>query len=247
MDLPSVETLIVLALITAAAYAVYGLTGFGNVVIAMPLMLIFLPLHIAAPIAMLHGLFAGSTVGIAERRHANLRELGYLLPFVLIGQTVGTTLLIHVAEKYLLFVLGMFLIGYSGWRLLANPAEKPLARAWALPLGVVGGIFSALFGTGGVIFTVFLTRRIADKQVLRATNNLMVLLAAISRGLLLLSTGFFSRLQVWQLTVLLLPFVFVGLYAGNHLHSRASTQRVMQAIWLILIAAGANLIRQGSM
>lgn len=245
MDVLSPELLIYLALITFAAYAVYGLTGFGNVAIALPVMLFFMPLHTAIPITMLHGLFAGSTVGIAKRRHADLGELRLLAPFVVIGLVLGATILVYVPEKYLLYLLGLFLVCYSCWSLLSPSVSKQIARGWAAPLGVIGGIFSATFGTGGVLYMVFLVGRIRDKESLRATSNLIVFAVAVARLLLLLSTGFLTRDHVLLLTALLLPFVFLGLYAGNHLHSRVSLQRILQAIWLILIAAGINVIRQG--
>jgi uncharacterized membrane protein YfcA len=155
MDVLSPELLIYLALTTFAAYAVYGLTGFGNVAIALPVMLFFMPLHTAIPITMLHGLFAGSTVGIAKRRHADLGELRLLAPFVLIGLILGATILVYVPEKYLLYLLGLFLVCYSCWSLLSPSVSKQIARGWAAPLGVVGGIFSATFGTGGVLYMVF--------------------------------------------------------------------------------------------
>ena len=245
MDLPTPELLISLALITTAAYAVYGLTGFGAAVTGMPFMLILIPLHIAVPVMMVHGLFAGALIGIRTRRHADLGELRILLPYLIIGLILGTTILVQIPEKYLLLLLGAFLLGYSGWSLLFRPVSKPIAVAWAAPLGIIGGIFSGIFGTGGAIYTVFLVRRIQDKNVLRATTSLLVLIAALFRLLMLLLTGFFSRDNVLQLIILLLPFVFLGLYLGNHFHRRTSLRRIMQTIWLILIVAGINVIRQG--
>lgn len=247
MILPSADILVGLALITFTAYDVYGLTGFGNVAIALPLMLIFMPLHTAIPIAMLHGLFGGSTVGIAKRRHADFGELRILAPFVVIGLILGTSILVYVPEKYLLYLLGIFLVCYSCWSLLSPSVNKQIARGWAAPIGIIGGIFSATFGTGGVLFIVFLAGRIRDKETLRATSNLIIFAATVARLLLLLSTGFLTRDHVLLLTGLLLPFVILGLYAGNHLHSRVPLQRILQVIWLILIVAGINVIRQGLM
>jgi hypothetical protein len=134
-------------------------------------MLIFMPLHTAIPIAMLHGLFGGSTVGIAKRRHADFGELRILAPFVVIGLILGTSILVYVPEKYLLYLLGIFLVCYSCWSLLSPSVNKQIARGWAAPIGIIGGIFSATFGTGGVLFIVFLAGRIRDKETLRATSN----------------------------------------------------------------------------
>lgn len=245
MDLPSIGILISLALIITLAFAIYGLTGFGAVVAGMPFMVIFIPLQTAVTVMLIFSLFAGSAVGIRQRRSVDLREIWRLLPFLTIGLVLGTSILIYVLEKYLLLLLGIFLLCYSSWSLLFRPVSKPIAVTWAAPLGIVGGIFSAIFGTGGPIYTIYLVRRITDKHVLRATTNLMVLISAISRLVLFLMSGFFARDDVLQLALFLLPFVFLGLFVGHRLHSRVSLTRIMQAIWLILIVAGVNVFREG--
>lgn len=246
MDLPTLDILIGLALIISIAYTVYGLTGFGSTVTGLPFLLIFIPLHIAAPMMQVYDLIAGSIVGIRNRRSADLRELWHLAPFLLIGLALGTTILIQVPEKYLLLVLGVFLVCYSSWSLFFQPASTPIAAGWAALFGTVGGIFTAIFGTGGPIYTVFLTRRIQDKEVLRATASLMIFIAGATRLLLLLVTGYFSRdHNTLQLALFLLPFLFLGIFVGSYLHRRFSSQHFMKAIWLILIVAGVNVFRQG--
>lgn len=245
MLLPSVDILVALALITTLAFAVYGLTGFGAVVAGMPFMVIFMPLQTAITLMLIFTLVAGSAVGVRERRFADQKELWRLLPFLFIGFVLGTSILIYVPEKYLLLLLGAFLLCYSSWSLFFRPVSKPIAAIWAMPLGIVGGIFSIIFGTGGPIYTIFLARRITDKHVLRATTSLMVFISTVIRLALFLLAGLLSRDDVLQLALFLLPFVFLGLFVGHRLHTRFSIHRIMQVIWLILIVAGVNVLRQG--
>ncbi|MBN8473887.1 sulfite exporter TauE/SafE family protein [Sulfuritalea sp.] len=245
MILPSADILVSLALIITIAFAIYGLTGFGAVVAGMPFMVIFIPLQTAVTLMLVFSLFAGSAVGIRQRQAVDFREIWRLLPYLLVGLVLGTSILIQVPEKYLLFLLGMFLLCYSSWSLFFRPVSEPIAVGWAAPLGIGGGFFSALFGTGGPIYTIYLVRRITDKHVLRATTSLMVLISAISRFVLFLMTGFFARDDVLQLALFLLPFVFLGLFVGHYLHRRFPLYRIMQAIWLILMVAGVNVVRQG--
>jgi uncharacterized membrane protein YfcA len=40
----------------------------------------------------------------------------------------------------------------------------------------------------------------------------------------------------------LLPCSLLGLFLGSRLHSRLPAERVVQAIWVILIAGGVSLV-----
>jgi uncharacterized membrane protein YfcA len=245
MALPPIDTLVMLALIVSLAYAIYGLTGFGAIIAGMPFLLIFIPLHTAAPIMQVYSLAAGSMVANQKRGSADLRELWYLAPFMLLGLTIGTTILIYVPEKYLLLLLGVFLVCYSSWSLFFQPVGKPIAVAWASLFGTAGGIFSAIFGTGGPLFAIFLARRIDDKEVLRTTTNLVLFIAGAIRLLMLVITGFFSRDEVIHLGLLLLPCAVAGVLVGSRLHRRVSLRFSMQATWLVLIVAGITVVQQG--
>jgi uncharacterized membrane protein YfcA len=111
-----------------------------------------------------------------------------------------------------------------------------------MPLGTVGGVFSALFGTGGPIYTIYLARRISDKSQLRATVSTLILVSAAARLAALLVAGVYAKRELLVLTALLLPCMLLGLYVGNRLHDRLPTQRVVQIIWSLLLVSSVSLI-----
>ena len=79
MDVLSPELLIYLALTTFAAYAVYGLTGFGNVAIALPVMLFFRSYRKPQ--------FYISALQAAGFRGVEVQTIRLDLPFMLISAT----------------------------------------------------------------------------------------------------------------------------------------------------------------
>jgi uncharacterized membrane protein YfcA len=107
---------------------------------------------------------------------------------------------------------------------------------------MAGGVFTALFGTGGPIYTIYLARRLDDKAVLRATISSLIFVTGFSRLVLFSSAGLYKQPSLLLLAAILLPCALLGLYAGSHLHSRLPAQRVVQAIWVILIAGGISLV-----
>jgi uncharacterized membrane protein YfcA len=241
-DILQLSTFAPLALIIVFAYVVFGLTGFGSAITAMPLLVLVLPLRMAVPLMLVFDLASGLLIGLKNRRHIDRREALRLIPFMLVGMAVGVLALVRTPERRLLVVLGVFILAYAAWSLLTRAAPRPMAPAWAAPFGIVGGTFTALFGTGGPFYTIYLTRRIGDKLALRATISGVLLFSAVSRLVLFSSAGLYGQPGLPLLAASLLPFAMGGLYAGNRLHQAMPAERVKQAIWVVLIVGGISLI-----
>jgi uncharacterized membrane protein YfcA len=236
------HTIVQLALIIAFAYTVMGVTGFGSSITAMPLLVLLVPLRVAVPLMLVFDLVSSLLLGLRNRRHIALREGARLLPFMLAGMAIGVLALVKAPERVLLVVLGLFILGFAAWSLLVRGRPRPLAPGWAFPFGTVGGIFTALFGTGGPFYTIYLTRRLDDKLALRATISGVLMFSAVARLLLFSSAGLYKQDALPLLAALLLPFALGGLYLGNRLHQWLPAERIKQAIWVVLIAGGASLV-----
>lgn len=247
IDLPWV-TLLSAALIVMVAYTVYGLTGFGSAIIAIPLLAHIFPLRFAVPMMLVFDLFTGLLLGLKNHKHFDRQELLRLLPYLLLGMVAGVTLLVQASERWLLLVLGLFVLGYASWSLLRKAVPTPVSQAWAVPAGVVGGAFTALYGTGGPIYMIYLARRLPDKTVMRATIGVLIFGTALVRLVLFTGSGFYTQPGLLPLAFALLPFAVIGYLAGSHLHTRINNQRATQAVWLLLIAGGISLLwRVGAM
>jgi uncharacterized membrane protein YfcA len=236
------DTLAPLAFIIMFAYTVYGLTGFGSTITAMPMLVLLIPLRMAVPLMLVFDLTSGLLLGLKNRRHIAASEMLRIAPFMLGGMALGVLALVRAPERTLLVILGLFILGYAAWSLAVRAAPQPLSGAWAAPFGTVGGIFTALFGAGGPFYTIYLTRRLPDKLALRATISGVLLFSAAARLVLFSSAGLYRQPALPLLAALLLPCALAGLYLGNRLHQRLPAERIRQAVWVVLIAGGASLI-----
>lgn len=244
MTIP-VETVVWSAVIVTLAYTVFGLTGFGASITAVPLLTHFFPLRFAVPMMLVFDLCAGLLLGWKNRGSIDKNELWHLIPFMLVGIVLGATALVKAPEDFLLLALGCFVLAYAGWSILFNQSSIPISRVWSMPLGTLGGVFSALFGTGGPIYAIYLTRRLPEKSILRATISSVITLSGVSRLFIFVAAGLYAQQGLLLLAVLLLPCALLGVSIGSRLHRVLPTRRVLQAIWLLLVIGGLSLVKRG--
>ena len=226
----------------AAAYTVFGLTGFGSTVLALPVLALALPLKFAVPMLMLLDLCAFFVMGAGFRERVDYREIAWLVPFMLAGMALGLTLLIRVAERHLLGVLGAFLLIYAAYGLSRRGEPVSLARAWCVPIGFVGGAFSALFGTGGVLFALYNAGRVKDKRTLRANNAAMIMLSSLVRVVIFAAAGLLAQDGLLVFAALLVPSLLCGLWLGSRLHATVPAVEVFRAVYALLVIAGLTLL-----
>jgi uncharacterized membrane protein YfcA len=241
IDLPT-STLLAAAAIVTLGYVVYGLTGFGSSIVAVPLLAQFFPLKFAVPMMLVFDLLTGLLLGLRNRHDLSRPELLRLLPIVAVGMVAGVTLLVQVEERWLLLGLGCFVVAYAAWSLLTRALPTPVSARWAVPAGLVGGAFTALYGTGGPIYTIYLARRLPDKVVLRATIGVLIFCTALIRLVLFTGSGFYQQAGLLPLAFALLPCAVIGYLIGSRLHARMSTRRAVQAVWVLLVGGGTSLI-----
>jgi len=215
-------------------------------VIALPLLAHFFALKFAVPLLMLLDLAAFLLFGARVRKRIQYAEIGWLVPLILVGMAAGLTLLIEVAEQKLLAVLGTFLLLYAGYGLVREKFGRGspalLSRAWGVPVGLVGGVFSALFGTGGVLFALYNAGRIRDKEALRATNLAMIMLSSIVRLVLFGAAGLLTQDGLLATALCLLPALLAGVWLGNRLHAAVPAAVVAKAVYALLVIAGLTLL-----
>ena len=228
--------------IVLGAYVVFGATGFGSSLIGVPLLAHFFPLTFAVPLITALDAVGAPSQSFRHWRDARWLEVRWLLPPILVGIAFGTTLLVRTPREPALLALGIFIACY-GTYLLAGTRTLRRAPSWlAIPLGLVGGVFSVLFGTGGPVYMVFLSARIHDKTALRATSSVLVCISVLIRVVVFIVTGLLLHAPLLIAAVLTLPVMLAGLALGNRLHAALSGDSFRRVIAILLVTNGVSLI-----
>ena len=228
--------------IVLIGYTIFGATGFGSSIISVPGLAHFFPLTFTVPLITTTDAFAATSTALRLRRLVAWREVGRLLPSQLVGITLGATLLLNLPRAPALLALGVFAATYGAY-VLTGARRLVRAPGWlAWPVGAVGGVFSALFGTGGPIYIVYLSARILDKAALRATAAIVVAISVWIRLVLFAATGLLLDPTLVAWVLMLLPVMVLGLWLGNRLHHALTGTGVLRLIAALLLGNGITLI-----
>lgn len=230
------------AAVLFGAYFIRGISGFGSGLIAVPLLALKLPLTFVVPLVLLLDVTASLVLGGFNRSQVAWSELKHLLIPGVLGVLAGTFLLVALPQKPMLIALGSFVILYALRNLIFfGRSPQPIHPGWAWPAGLTGGTVSALFGTGGPPYVIYLSHRLFDKGVLRATFSGLFLVEGFSRIILFGFAGLLLHWQIFKTWLLLMPVTLIALWAGSRIHSRMSNAQMIKLISLILLGSGFAL------
>lgn len=236
------DALLIAGLALTGGYTIFGMTGFGSAIVAMPLLTQVMPLHRAVPVMLVCDMISGMLLGATSRSNVQMAELRRIVPWMLLGMLTGLALLMYVPERPLLIVLGVGVLTYSLWRLRGGDAFRQLGPRWAIPLGLSGGGFTAMFGTGGPLYTIYLAGRLEDRNALRATVSTLIMLTGLTRLVMFAVTGLLLQPAVLALMVWLVPCCLLGIRAGSWLRHRVPAAYISRLLWTVLIVGSVSLL-----
>eukprot|EP01034_Spumella_vulgaris_P003420 gene3420-4404_t len=214
---------LVIGLGIALAYIVFGIAGFGTALVAGPILIMFMPLSKIIPLLVLLDFVAAFGNLLQSRRDVVKPELLRLLPCMAIGRTLGVIFLLNLHSDLLLLLMGLFISTYAIYSLAVRAKPTALAAGWSVPMGVVGGLFGALFGSGGFLYAIYLNSRL-PKDGAWATQSALISASTVVRLSLFLIAGVYAELPLLMLAVCLLPAMALGLWAGRRLTLRMSRE-----------------------
>ena len=240
---------LVAPLVVFAGYVVFGIGGFGATIIIIPVLAQFLPLKFVVPLLVL--LDFGAAVLMRANKAADARdkrELRWMLPFMLIGMAAGAYLLKVTPERWLMLALGLFVAGYALSNLLRRKAGVgSIARWWGAPLSVLGGIGSSVFGTGGAIYAIYVTRRIHEPGAMRATMSTIIAVSVVVRLVVFTIAGLMLKIELGVGALALALFMVAGLFLGMRLHTRMDADQVRRVVHVLLVISGGSLVLRAAM
>lgn len=232
---------LLLELAIALAYIVFGVAGFGTALVAGPLLILCLPLSKIIPLLVLLDFVAAFGNWLPARRDVARAELLRLLPCMALGCLVGVVFLLNLKSDVLLLMMGIFISAYAIYSLAVKARPRQVAAGWAIPTGTVGGLFGALFGSGGFLYALYLNARL-PKEAARATQSALISCSTVVRLTLFVMAGVYADGALLLLAVCLLPAMALGLWTGRRLTRKLSREAFVRLVTWLVLASGIALI-----
>lgn len=107
---------------------------------------------------------------------------------------------------------------------------------------MIGGIFSALFGSGGFIYAMYLSSRIADKQRFRITQMTLIGFSTLTRVTIFLVMGVYVNVDILLMALAFSPAMLIGIWAGRHITLKISRESFLKIINIIILISGIALL-----
>jgi len=242
MDLPFTGAeWVLIELGIALAYIVFGVAGFGTALVAGPILILCLPLSKIITLLVLLDFVAAFGNWLPARRDVARPELLRLLPCMALGCTVGVVFLLNLKSDLLLLLMGIFITAYAIYSLAVTVRPGRVAAGWAIPTGITGGLFGALFGSGGFLYALYLNARL-PKDAARATQSALISCSTMVRLGLFVIAGVYADGALLLLAACLLPAMALGLWIGRRLTRKLSREAFVRLVTWLVLASGIALI-----
>jgi uncharacterized membrane protein YfcA len=234
-------TFLVLAVLFFATF-IRSALGFGEALVAVPLLALTLPVQVAAPLAVLVSITVAVVVVIQDWRSIHVRSAGWLVLSTLLGIPLGLLLLKTVSESIVKSTLGIFIIAFAIYSLAGRKPKLHSDRLAPL-FGFAAGVLGGAYGMNGPPLVVYGVLRRWTPAHFRATLQGYFLIASMVGMAGYALTGLWTR-AVTSYFLLSLPLALIAIFLGHAVHRRLSSRRFLICVNVGLALIGGLLLKQ---
>ena len=153
MDPITIHVLVVIFVATLIRSAF----GFGEALVAVPLLALRIPITVAAPLAVLVSVIVAGVIVVQDWRKIEVRSAAGLVISSLFGIPLGLLLLTRGNDHVVKLILGIIIAGFSIYSLTAKmrlhlEKDHPM---WLLGSGFCSGVLGGAYGMNGPPLAVY--------------------------------------------------------------------------------------------
>jgi uncharacterized membrane protein YfcA len=217
--------------------------GFGEALVAVPLLALLVPVELAAPLAVLFSITVAGVVVVQDWHHIHLRSAGWLILPTLLGIPLGVWLLKEVAGPAVKASLAVVIIAFSTYCLLGRRQVELTDDRWAWLFGFGAGVLGGAYGMNGPPLVIYGSLRGWSPEHFRATLQGYFLIASV------VGMGFYWQAGFWTgelsryYLVSLVP-ALAAIFLGRLVNRRLKGSSFLVYIHIGLIAVGMMLLAQ---
>ncbi len=215
--------------------------GFGDALIAMPLVAMLAGIKTATPLIAIIGLIISSFIIIRDYRKIQFRSIYLLIIFSILGIPIGLLYLKETNEDVVKLILATILILFSLYKIFNPGLLKIKSGRFSFIFGLIAGVLGGAYNTNGPPIIIYGTLRGWPPQKFRAIlqgvftpTNIFIVLGHGAAGL--------WTPDVFVLLLYSLPGVILAIIAGNKLNKVIPKEKFSVFVYYFLIVIGVILI-----
>jgi len=238
------QTIVFIVIIVCMGAFIRAFVGFGDALLAMPLLSLLINFEKAAPLVAGTSILISAALSIKLIKSIQWKTVLILTVLTSLGIPIGLWLLKTISQEYMSISIGLFLIIYSFFFLIQIFPLK-INTDLTLPIfGFVAGIFGGACTMNGPPVVIFGTLRGWSPLVFKGTLQGYFL---ISGTILLVFQGTFGMWSTEELKVLTLaiPGITIGLILGLKLSKKITPLKFHKVVYKWLMVLGMLLIING--
>jgi uncharacterized protein len=219
--------------------------GFGEALIAVPLLAFFIPLGVAAPLAVLVSITVAGIVVVQDWKHIHLGSAGWLVLSSLLGIPLGLLLLTSSHQRMVKAVLAVVIMAFSVYALIGRtpPELRRDSRGWLFACGFSAGVLGGAYGMNGPPLVIYGAMRRWSAQHFRATLQGYFLPASLIGMAGYWLAGLWTH-AVTHYYLLSLPVTFIGVFLGRVINHRLRGDAFFKYLYVGLAGIGGLLLIQ---
>jgi hypothetical protein len=221
--------------------------GFGEGLVAVPVLALFLPITVATPLVALLSITIGAVVVLQDWRKIHIRSASWLIAATVFGIPIGILLLTSSHWRAIKVVLALTIIGFSSYSIfgIKRAVLDRDSTGMLLLCGFAAGILGGTYGMNGPPLAVYGSMRRWSAQHFRATLQAYFLPASLLGAAGYWSAGLWVS-SVTHYYILSLPAAIPAIFLGRFLNQRIKGETFARYVYAGLIAVGLLLLFQAS-
>jgi uncharacterized protein len=236
---------VLVAAVLFLATTIRSAFGFGEALIAVPLLALVVPVEVAAPVAVLVSITVSMIAIVQDWRQIHVRSAGLLVLFSIFGIPLGLLLLKAAPEPVVKALLAIVIIGFSTYTLLSRKNHELKNDGFAWLFGFSSGILGGAYGMNGPPLVIYGSLRKWSPQHFRATLQGYFLPASLAGMYGYWLAGLWTP-SVSGFYLVSLPAVIFAIFLGRAINRRMSGREFLFFVHVGLIVIGAILLMQAA-
>ncbi len=238
-------TTVYVLIVVFAATLIRSAFGFGEALIAVPLLAVRVPVRVAAPLAVLVSITVAAVIIAQDWRKIHVRSMGWLVLPTLFGIPLGLLLLTSGNHRLVKAALAVVIMAFSAYALIGQrpPELHGDSRLWLLVFGFCAGVLGGAYGMNGPPLAIYGAMRRWSAQHFRATLQGYFLPASI------IGMAGFWLAGLWVPAVtryylMALPLTLAAILLGRTINRRLHGHGYLKYVHVGLFVIGAVLLVQ---